>query len=153
MSIVGTTPKRTRGGLTKHSSFGHVARPTLHPDDHGTSMQYTPPLSGCLVWTQWLASQTRVLTAFRGQSLFILPKACSTLDHFKRPATTCPAPPAEQKDKDDHKSSLQQSLIAPIGYWWLCHPLSTIMTAKNSSHHSKGQCSWHYKRPPPSQRR
>ena len=78
MSVVGTTPKRTRGDLTKHSSFGHVARPTLYPDNHGIGMRYTPPLSECLVRTQWLASQTRVLTVFRGQSLFILPKACST---------------------------------------------------------------------------
>ena len=31
---VGTTPKRTRGGLTRHSSVGHVARPTLCSDDH-----------------------------------------------------------------------------------------------------------------------
>ncbi|RVW96434.1 hypothetical protein CK203_029716 [Vitis vinifera] len=35
----GSTPKRTRGGLAKHSSFGHVARPTLHPDDHRIGMQ------------------------------------------------------------------------------------------------------------------
>ena len=32
----------------------------------------------CLVWTQWLASQTRFLTAFRYQSLLILPKAYLT---------------------------------------------------------------------------
>ena len=90
---VGTTPKCTHGGLAKHSSFGlvahptlcldvhmewHVARPTLYPDDHGTGLRYTPPLAGCPVRTQWLASQTRVLIAFRGQSSLILPKACST---------------------------------------------------------------------------
>ena len=34
LKTIGTTPKRTRGGLTKHSSFGHVARPTLRPDVH-----------------------------------------------------------------------------------------------------------------------
>ena len=34
--IVGTTPKRTHGSLTKHSSIGHMARPTLCPDfPHG----------------------------------------------------------------------------------------------------------------------
>ena len=29
---VGTTPKRTRGSLTEHSSIRHVARPTFCPD-------------------------------------------------------------------------------------------------------------------------
>ena len=32
------------------------------------------------------------------------------LCYFRRPATTCPTLPIERKDKDDDKSSLQQSL-------------------------------------------
>ena len=34
------------------------------------------------------------------------------LGHFRRLAMTCFAPPTERKDKDDDKSSLQQSLTA-----------------------------------------
>ena len=62
------------------------------------------------------------------------------LGHFRRPATTYPASATERKDKDDGKSFLQQSLTAACRIM-MALPLSTIMTAKKSSHHSKGQCS------------
>ncbi|RVW71450.1 hypothetical protein CK203_057576 [Vitis vinifera] len=62
----------------------------------------------------WIASQTGVLTASREQSLFILPKTCSTgpswVTSVDLPPPVCTA--AERKDKDDGKSSLPQSLIA-----------------------------------------
>ncbi|RVW80005.1 Alcohol dehydrogenase 1 [Vitis vinifera] len=51
------------------------------------------------------------------------------LGHFKRPATTCPAPPAERKDKDGSKSSLLQSLIAA------CRIMITLPPSKH--HHDK----------------
>ena len=43
-----------------------------------TDTWHAHPLSGRVVQTQWLASQTRFLTAFCGQSLLISPKAYST---------------------------------------------------------------------------
>ena len=68
---VRTTPKRTSGNLTEHSSIGQMARPTLcpdflmghvalstlHPDDDGIGVLSTPPCPE---------------TAFHGPSLFIL---------------------------------------------------------------------------------
>ena len=51
------------------------------------------------------------------------------LGHFRRPATTCPAPPAGRKDKDDGKSSLQQSLTAA------CKIMITLPPSKH--HHDK----------------
>ncbi|RVW14104.1 Alcohol dehydrogenase 1 [Vitis vinifera] len=51
------------------------------------------------------------------------------LGHFRRPATTCPAPPAERKDKDGSKSSLLQSLIAA------CRIMITLPPSKH--HHDK----------------
>ncbi|KAL6321434.1 hypothetical protein AAG906_016533 [Vitis piasezkii] len=51
------------------------------------------------------------------------------LGHFRRPATTCPTPPAERKDKDG-KSSLPQSLIAACKIMITRHHLSTIMTSQ-----------------------
>ncbi|RVW20598.1 hypothetical protein CK203_112946 [Vitis vinifera] len=45
---VGPPLNETRGSLTKHSSIGHVARPTLHPNYHGTDthLPYPDVLSG-----------------------------------------------------------------------------------------------------------
>ena len=51
------------------------------------------------------------------------------LGHFRRPATTCPAPPIERKDKDGSKSSLPQSLIAA------CRIMITLPPSKH--HHDK----------------
>ena len=126
--VVRTTPKWTRGSLTKHSSIGHVARPTLHPNYHGTD---TPPLSGCPIRTQWIASQTRVLTASRSQSLFILPKACSTGPSWVTSGDLPPPAlqPTEQKDKDGGKSSLPQSLTVT------CRIMMALPPSKH--HHDK----------------
>ena len=112
---VGTTPKRTRGGLTRHSSVGHVAYPTLCPDDH-MDWHVAHPSS------VWMSSPDPVANVSnkildRISWAIITHFAKSILDRtflglYRRPATTCPAPPVEWKDKGDGKSSPQQSLSA-----------------------------------------
>ena len=52
------------------------------------------------------------------------------LGHFRRPATTCPMPPTERKDKDDDKSFLQQSLTAAC---------RIMMALPPSKHHHDSQ--------------
>ena len=52
------------------------------------------------------------------------------LGHFRRPATTCPKPPAEWKDKDDGKPSLQQSLTIAC---------RIMMALSPSKHHHESQ--------------
>ena len=108
-----------------------MARPTLHPDYHGTD---TPPLSGCPIRTQ--VDNVSNISLDRVSRAIIIHFTKSMLDgtflgHFKQPATTCPAPPAKWKDKDDSKSSLLQSLIAA------CRIMMVLPPSKH--HHDKSK--------------
>ena len=88
--------------------IGHVALSTLHPDDHGTDMLSTLPCPNVLS-----GPNASVLdkSLDRISWAIIIHTSKSMLDgtllgHFRQPVTTYTAPPTEQKDKDDDKSSL-----------------------------------------------
>ena len=112
---VRTTPKRTRGSLTEHSSIGHMARPTLypdflighvalstlHPDDHGIGVRSTLPCPDVL--SRPNASVLDKSLDYVSQAI-IIHTTKSKLDgtllgHFKQTITTCTAPPAKRKTR------------------------------------------------------
>ena len=112
MNTVGTTPKRTRGSLTEHSSIGHVAHPTFCPDSlRGARdtlklfirMTHTP-LSGpsASVLDKSLGRVSQAIIIHTTKSML----NGTLLSHFGQPITTCTPPPVERQDKDDGKSSL-----------------------------------------------
>ena len=155
MSVVGTTPKRTRGRPpSHHKALLRWTRGTSHPlfgQSHGlTRGTPTPP-----VWTS--SPDLVVVVPNRIPDhiswAIITHFAKSILDRtflglFRRPATTCPTPPIKWKDKVTTNHPPNNLCQPPAGQWWLYHPLSTIMTAKVKVFPpSKWQSSKHYKRP------
>ncbi|KAL6319857.1 hypothetical protein AAG906_036926 [Vitis piasezkii] len=89
---------------------------------HVAASQSTPPLDTWHVqpsvwmctWTDMWHIQPSIRTIM-GLACDIhlpCPDVLTFLGQFRRPATTCPTPPVERKDKNDGKSSLQQSLTA-----------------------------------------
>ena len=93
-----------------------------------TPLSYLDILSGpsASVLTKSLGRETQAIIVYIARSML----DGTLLSHFKQPVTTYTPPPVERKDRDDNKSSLPQFWQPPIGQWWLCHHLSTIMTSQ-----------------------
>ena len=133
MEHVGTTPKRTRGSLTKHSSIRRVARPIPYSDVHRNwHAIHTSPIR--MPSPDPVASvSNKILDRVSWSIINYLAK--SMLDrtfwgHFRWPTTTYHAPPTKWKNKDDDKPSLQQSLTATC---------RVMMTLPPSKHHNDSQ--------------
>ncbi|RVW71270.1 Codeine O-demethylase [Vitis vinifera] len=88
--------------------MGHGALSTLHPDDHGTGVLSTLPCPDVLsrpnasVLDKSLDCISQTIIIYTTKSML----DGTLLGHFRQPVTICNPPPAEQKDRDDGKSSL-----------------------------------------------
>ncbi|RVW83232.1 hypothetical protein CK203_039622 [Vitis vinifera] len=110
---------------------------------HVAASQSTPPLDTWHVqpsfrmctWTDMWHVQPSIRTIM-GLACDIhlpCPDVLTFLGQFRRPTTTCPTPPVERKDKDDDKSSLQQSLIAACQMKEISSSVEEASTVSNDS--------------------
>ena len=108
---VGTTLKRTRGRPPwPHKTFFRWTRGMSHPlfgRSHRLTCGTPIPCLDLVVGVSNRIPDRISRTIITHFAKSILDR--TFLDLFKRPATTCPTPPAEWKDKGDGKSSPQQS--------------------------------------------
>ena len=152
---VGTTLKSTRGRPPwPHKALLRWTCGTSHPlsgQSHGLTCGMPTPCPDPVV-----VVPNRILD--RISWAIVTHFAKSILDKtflglFRRPATTCHAPPVEWKDKGDGKSSPQQSLLAAYRIMMALPPFEYHHDRKSQRLFppSKWRGSRHYKRPPTTQ--
>ena len=115
--VVGTTLKRTRGTSNPPSR--------LPWDWHTSPVRMSYPDSVDSVSNKSLDRVSQAIIIHFAKSMLNR----TFLGHFRRPATTCPAPPIKRKDKNGSKSSLLQSLTVA------CRIMMALPPSKH--HHDK----------------